>query len=140
MKPAELVSFVVIPAVLVCLSSCATSAEKNPSPNALHSGTASAQVPSWSPADLDFFLHGSMSTEIVPERMFRAFIRTYPDLFPNPDLSHFGLIPALAFGWPVGFSRRSVAHLGSLPSVGINCAACHVTEITAAQNAPRIRI
>ncbi len=26
----------------------------------------SAQIPKWSADDLDFFLHGSMSTEVVP--------------------------------------------------------------------------
>src|SRR5437868_8909850 len=35
--------------------------------------------------DLDFFLHGSMSTEVVPERVLRAFIKIYPDLFPASD-------------------------------------------------------
>ena len=32
----------------------------------------SAQVPTWSANDLDFFLHGSMSTEVVPEKVLRA--------------------------------------------------------------------
>src|SRR5947209_12626008 len=59
-----------------------------------------AQVPTWSEKDLDFFLHGSMSTEVVPEKVLRAFIRIYPDLFPRADLSHLGLIPDPAFGWP----------------------------------------
>jgi len=30
---------------------------------------------------MNFFLHGSMSTEVVPEAVLRAFIKTYPDLF-----------------------------------------------------------
>jgi hypothetical protein len=59
-----------------------------------------AQVPSWSSDDLNFFLHGSMGTEIVPEAVLRAFIHTYPDLFPTPDLSHLGLIADPDFGWP----------------------------------------
>lgn len=98
------------------------------------------QVPTWSRADLDFFLHGSMGTEIVPEDVLRAFIRIYPDLFPNGSLNHFGLIPDRAFGWPVGFSRRRVPHLGGLASVGINCAACHVGEVRAGGGAPPIRL
>jgi hypothetical protein len=36
----------------------------------------SAQVPTWSRGDLDFFLHGSMSTEVIPEAVLRAFIKT----------------------------------------------------------------
>src|SRR6266403_3156926 len=80
-----------------------------------------AQVPNWSPDDLNFFLHGSMSTEVVPEPVLRAFIKIYPDLFPRPDLAHLGLIPDSDFGWPVGFSRKEVKHLGSLPAVGLNC-------------------
>jgi hypothetical protein len=51
------------------------------------------QVPTWSKQDMDFFLHGSMGTEVVPESVLRAFIKTYPDLFPTSDLSHLGLIP-----------------------------------------------
>src|SRR6266568_4763043 len=99
------------------------------------------QVPSWSKDDLNFFLHGSMSTEVVPEAVLRAFIKTYPDLFPSADLSHLGMIPDKEFGWPIGLSRKSeVKHLGGLPAVGINCASCHVAQITSASmNAP-IRI
>jgi len=37
---------------------------------------APQQVPSWSKEDLNFFLHGSMSTEVVPESVLRAFIKT----------------------------------------------------------------
>ena len=63
-------------------------------------------MPGWSRQDLDFFLHGSMSTEFVPEQVLRAFIQIYPDLFPKQDLSNLGLIPDATFGWPIGFSRR----------------------------------
>src|SRR5690242_15562203 len=52
-----------------------------------------AQVPGWSKNDLDFFLHGSMGTEVFPEPVLRAFIKTYPELFPTADFSHLGLIP-----------------------------------------------
>lgn len=89
-----------------------------------------SQVPTWSIDDLKFFLHGSMGTEVVPESVLRAFIRTYPELFPAADLTDLGLIPDNEFGWPVGSSRRPVKHLGNLSAVGINCASCHVTEIT----------
>ena len=90
-----------------------------------------AQVPTWSQDDLAFFLHGSMGTEVFPEAVLRAFIKTYPELFPTADLSHLGLIPDSDFGWPIGFSRKgAVRHLGDLPSVGINCASCHVARIT----------
>jgi hypothetical protein len=68
----------------------------------------SDQVPTWSRQDMDFFLHGSMGTEVVPERVLRAFIKTYPDLFPTSDLSHLGLIPDSQSGWPIGLSRKSV--------------------------------
>jgi len=97
-------------------------------------------VPTWSRLDLDFFLHGSMSTEMVPEAVLRAFISSYRDLFPSPDLSNFGLIPDPAFGWPVGLSRGPVPHLGGLPAVGANCAACHVGEITSSPGAPPVRV
>src|SRR5690349_19496124 len=89
-----------------------------------------AQVPDWSRSDLADFLHGSMSTEFVPEVVLRAFIEAYPELFPTKDLSDLGLIPDPVFGWPVGFSRSQVGHLGGLSSVGINCAACHVGDVS----------
>jgi hypothetical protein len=98
------------------------------------------QVPTWSTQDMDFFLHGSMSTEVVPEAVLRAFIKIYPDLFPTSDLSHLGLIPDSAFGWPIGLSRKSVKHLGGLSAVGINCASCHIAQITSTSASAPIRI
>ncbi|MBI3882338.1 MAG: hypothetical protein HY301_20055 [Verrucomicrobia bacterium] len=140
MKRARLLSAVMCLPVVVVLISCATDERVAREPGARSAGNGAAQVPSWSRADLDFFLHGSMSTEVVPEAVLRAFIRTYPDLFPSADLSHLGLIPDPAFGWPVGFSRKPVAHLGGLSSVGINCAACHVAEISVAPGAAPVRV
>src|ERR1044071_3537150 len=101
---------------------------------------AKQQVPNWSKQDMDFFLHGSMSTEVIPESVLRAFIKTYPDLFPTEDLSHLGLIPDPAFGWPIGFSREPVKHLGGLSAIGINCASCHVAQITSSSTNDPIRI
>ncbi len=103
-------------------------------------GKEKEQVPSWSQADMDFFLHGSMSTEVVPETVFRAFIQAYPQIYPTRDLSHLGLIPDGGFGWPIGFSRGKPAHLAGLPSVGINCASCHVTEVRSSSGGPGVRI
>src|SRR2546423_613399 len=54
------------------------------------------------------FLHGSMSAEVVPEGVLRAFIRVYPDLFATNDLTHLGLIADSEFGWPIGTSRTNV--------------------------------
>src|SRR5205085_6920397 len=69
----------------------------------------------------------------VPERVLRAFIKIYPDLFPASDLAYLGLIPDPAFGWPIGFSRKTeVKHLGNLSAVGINCASCHLAQIHSA--------
>ena len=100
-----------------------------------------AQIPKWSADDLEFFLHGSMSTEVVPERVLRAFIKTYPDLFPASDLTYLGLIPDPAFGWPIGFSRKAeVKHLGGLSAVGINCASCHVAQIHSSGGKEPMRI
>jgi hypothetical protein len=101
---------------------------------------AMAQVPAWSHEDLNFFLHGSMGTEFVPAGVMRAFVKIYPDLFPTEDLSHLGLLPDPAFGWPVGFSWRKVPHLGGLPSVGVNCASCHVTDIATPEAAAPVRV
>src|SRR2546429_8924972 len=105
------------------------------------SGIDAAQIPKWSAEDLDFFLHGSMSTEVVPERVLRAFIKIYPDLFPASDFGYLGLIPDPKFGWPIGFSRKSgVKHLGGLSAVGINCASCHVAQINSIAGNEPIRI
>ena len=108
-----------LPAALALLCGVARGEEKPGAPPPAMT-VAMAQVPGWSRADLDFFLHGSMSTEFAPEAVLRAFIRIYPDVFPTADLSHLGLLPDAAFGWPVGFSRRNVPHLGGLPAVGRN--------------------
>jgi hypothetical protein len=98
-----------------------------------------AQTPKWSADDLDFFLHGSMSTEVVPERVLGAFMKIYPELFPASDLAYLGLIPDPAFGWPIGISRKSaVKHLGNLPAVGINCASCHIAQVSS--NGTTLRI
>lgn len=139
MKPAKIV-FTTLLAVVAGLISCTTSTDKRAPAGVLLANGPTAQVPTWSRGDLDFFLHGSMSTEMIPERVLRAFIRAYPDLFPTTDLSHLGLIPDPAFGWPVGFSRRAVDHLGGQPSVGINCAACHVGEVASAPGAQPVRV
>ncbi len=102
---------------------------------------AAAQVPTWSKQDLNFFLHGSMGTEVFPEPVLRTFIKIYPELFPLSDLSHLGLIPDNDFGWPIGFSHQTaVKHLGNLPAVGINCASCHVAQITSSEGSAPIRI
>jgi hypothetical protein len=98
------------------------------------------QTPGWSRDDLDAFLHGSMSAEVVPERVLRAFARAYPDLFPTADLTGFGLVADPAFGWPIGVSRRAVAHLGGQPSIGINCAACHSGEVVPVAGGPAVRV
>ena len=107
---------------------------------ALNVAAAHAQAPNWSSDDLNFFLHGSMSTEVVPEAVLRVFIKTYPDLFPSGDLTHLGMIPDQEFGWPIGFSRKNVEHLGNLSAIGINCAACHVAQITSNSSNEPIRI
>jgi hypothetical protein len=141
MNPRHSFRVVSVFATLCFLSSCTTAPDQRPlKESARTRSTALSQVPSWTQGDMDFFLHGSMSTEFVPESVLRAFVRIYPDLFPTADLSHFGLIPDSSFGWPIGFSRRKVEHLGGLPSVGINCAACHVTEITASPGAAPVRV
>jgi hypothetical protein len=98
------------------------------------------QVPTWSAKDMDFFLHGSMSAEVIPESVLRAFIKTYPDLFATSDLTHLGLIPDPEFGWPIGLSRANVKHLGGLPSLGINCASCHFAQITSKSVNQPIRV
>src|SRR6267378_3727112 len=105
MKRTGLVLRVAVAAALLA-AGCARAAAPPPAP------AARAQAPAWSADDLAFFLHGSMSAEFVPERVLRAFVATYPDYFPRADLDNFGLIPDATFGWPIGFSRRPVAHLG----------------------------
>lgn len=76
--------------VVLCLISCTTSTDEAQGQRLKQKsvGVEMAQVPTWSRQDLDFFLHGSMSTEVVPEAVLRAFIRAYSDLFPSQDLSH----------------------------------------------------
>lgn len=128
-------------AALLNIVSCSTSDQ--PEAQSRDRKTAAKekmQVPGWSRADMDFFLHGSMSTEVFPEAVLRGFIRTYPDLFAGHDFSQFGLIPDPAFGWPIGFSRANVPHLGGLSSVGVNCSACHVGEVIPGSGGEPVRV
>src|SRR5262245_40171605 len=127
-------------AVLVALLSfaCTASSERPATAARPATDVAAAQVPAWSSDDLAFFLHGSMSSEMVPERVLLAFAAAYPDVFPRADLANFGLIPDPSFGWPIGVSRRPVAHLGGLPSLGINCASCHLSELMAGGGPVRV--
>jgi hypothetical protein len=127
---------IVLAAVVVTASLTAGCARPGQSP----APAARAQAPAWSADDLAFFLHGSMSAELVPERVLRAFMATYPELYPSADLSNFGLIPDPEFGWPIGLSRRRVEHLGGLSSLGVNCASCHVSEITPASGGAPVRL
>ena len=126
-------------ASLIALSLLAT-AEPATSEPRVPAGIDRAQVPGWSEDDLAFFLHGSMSTEVIPERLLAAWAGTYPELFPTPDLSHLGLIPDPGAGLPIGVSRAPVAHLGGLPSLGLNCASCHVTEVRPKTGAAPVRV
>jgi hypothetical protein len=142
MKVSALALMSVVAAAVSGGSIQSSAAEDNASParTGSYNDIAREQVPTWSKDDLNFFLHGSMSTEVVPEAVLRAFIKTYPDLFPSWDLSHLGLIPDHEFGWPIGFSRKNVQHLGGLPAVGINCASCHVAQITSTSSQEPIQI
>ena len=119
---------------LICLAPALTLAAEKPDHSLL------AQVPDWSSADLEFFLHGSMSTEFVPEAVLRAFMRAYPDLYPTQDFSHLGALADPEFGWPVGFTHAQVPHLGGLNAVGVNCASCHVGEIAAPRGGAGVRL
>src|SRR5438132_731634 len=100
MNPKPLLWFPVL-VIAVVLVSCKSSDQEGPLPSNLVNlpRLDLTQVPTWSRGDLDFFLHGSMSTEMIPEDVLRAFIRTYPDLFPKRDLSNFGFLPDPASRW-----------------------------------------
>lgn len=127
--------------VWLAVAACSTSSGPRAGSAAGDRASAgTAQAPGWSRADLEFFLHGSMSTEVLPERVLRAFMQAYPDLYPRVDLTHFGLVSDAAFGWPLGISRRDVPHLGGLPSLGVNCAACHLGEVTPAGGGRAVRV
>src|SRR6202045_5474710 len=106
-------------AVLVLTSAVQATSDQPPK---VTEGIDTKQIPKWSADDLDFFLHGSMSTEVVPEPVLRAFIKIYPELFPQQNLAYLGLIPDPKFGWPIGFSKKQVSHLGGLAALGVNCA------------------
>lgn len=126
-------------AAVMAIVSCATSPSDKPQPTQAKT-VADAQVPTWSADDRAFFLHGTMSTEFAPEPVLRAFIKIYPDLFPDPTLANLGIIPDQTFGWPVGFSKREVPHLAGLSSVGVNCASCHVAELRPLSGGEPVRV
>lgn len=84
-------------------------------------GLDARQTPGWSAGDEQDFLYGSMGNEFVPERVLRAFFRTYPDLFPGGSLAAFGALPAPGREWPVGAAAaaRGATHYRA------RCASCH---------------
>src|SRR5262245_11726161 len=86
--------------LVVTLAGCGTTSRPS------EPGIDSRQTPTWSIDDERFFFHGSMGNEFVPERMLRAFLRAYPDLFPGGSLAAFGVAVEPGTSWPIGFSRR----------------------------------
>lgn len=68
------------------------------------------------------------------DRVLNVFIKTYPDLFPGGNLAAYGVIYREGKDLAVGFSRRTVEHLGGQPSLGISCAACHTAEFQVDQS------
>ena len=89
----------------------------------------SSQIPTWSPDDLEFFLHGSMGTEVIPVRVFGGFVGAFPDLFGGVDVAAFGLMGDEASDFPIGVSSAVVQHLGGVSAIGVNCASCHLGEV-----------
>lgn len=94
------------------------------------------QTPGLSADDVDFLLHGSMGDEFVPWRVMRAFVAANPDLFPNGDLSAYGVIGKGLDELPLGFSRRKADHLGGENAIGINCMSCHTGTVEVPGKAP----
>ncbi|MBI2921239.1 MAG: hypothetical protein HYY18_09175 [Planctomycetes bacterium] len=115
----------------VFLGSCGGAGDKEPEDagTSLPYTLLPEQTAGWSDADLEFFLHGSMGTEVLPEAVLRAWAETEPGLFPTVTLTNFGAVAGRADGPPLGFSLRAVEHLGGLPSIGINCASCHAGQV-----------
>jgi hypothetical protein len=101
----------------------------------LRRGIDAAQIPTWTDEDLEFFLHGSMGTEVVPARVLAGFSGAFPELLPA-DVGAFGLLRNEANGQPIGVSGREVEHLGGAAALGINCASCHLGEVTLAGHEP----
>jgi hypothetical protein len=81
MQPTQLLLFAVIVTILADFSRTAT--QISPETRSTSSNVRIEQLPTWAREDLNLFLHGSMSTEVVPEPVLRAFIKTYPDLFQD---------------------------------------------------------
>jgi hypothetical protein len=119
--------------LVLTLAGCGTT------PRTSEHGIDVRQTPTWSADDERVFFHGSMGNEFVPERMLRAFMRAYPELFPGGRLAAFGAVDEPGTSWPIGFSRRDVAHLGG-PSIGMNCAACHLGEFREAPDRAPVRV
>src|SRR5437588_13124288 len=75
----------ILSVVALCVTAAAVSvAADQPAPAKIDP----AQIPKWSADDLNFFLHGSMNTEVVTERLLRACINIYRDLFPASYLAY----------------------------------------------------
>src|SRR5450432_648487 len=76
MKSKRIFLILFLPALLGLISSVIATKQDSESKR---KSIEADQVPNWSRQDMNFFLHGSMSTEVVPEAVLRAFIHNYPD-------------------------------------------------------------
>jgi hypothetical protein len=99
-EPAAQACWLAVPtAVLLTMAICTDAAVHDSSTQ-----VDGEQVPTWSAKDMEFFHHGSMSAEVIPEGVLRAFTKIYPDVFATNDLTYVGLIPDPEFGWPIGLA------------------------------------
>src|SRR5689334_689771 len=100
-----LATFATFAIVLTFLPGCDRCDCDNPRSSASAATSAGLeQTPGWSEAEKQTYLHGSISTEVFPERVFIAFTKTYPELFPE-GVESYGVIKDPRSAWPVGFSR-----------------------------------
>jgi len=119
-------SFFILFSLSIFLLSCDKETGDNQTQKQAAKSIGQEQTPKWSADDREFFLHGSMSTEVYPVKVLRALFATYPELFPDDFfLQHSGATLDRDSTLRMGFSRTKVKHLGGLSSLGINCASCH---------------
>lgn len=98
------------------------------------------QVPNWSKDDMEFYLHGSMGSEFLPLFAFEGFRATYPELFPKGDFTEFGLLEDKSSHIAVGITVGEPKHLAGMKAFGINCAACHTTELEPSDGGKPVRV
>lgn len=123
-------------AALALLAACGRKAQQ-PSPEAAETTAIIYSANGWTQSERDQYYHLAEGSELMPYALLANLKSLKTDKPFLQGMERFGFLPdhanpANPYGLPVGVtvSRSRNAGTVGMESVGFNCAACHVAEIT----------